>query len=434
MILETISSPADLKALDHEQLEVLASEIRSASSSSPCPPTAGHLGSNLGVVELTLALHRVFDSPEDIILWDTGHQAYPHKIVTGRAEGFAQLRKPGGLSGYPSRTESEHDWIENSHASTVLSWAYGLAVAEASPLGHRRRVIAVIGDGAMTGGMAFEGLNNLGHSGPGLHHHPQRQRPLLRPHRVPPGREPGPDPQQPRLHAPPGQARAAAVETSRSWATGWSGPSTPPRPRCASCGSRRRSSRASASATPGPSTATTSRPSRRRFATPAEIVGPPGRCTCSPRRAGATPRPRTTRSSASTTCPRPSRAATPRRSPRRSSRRPRPVPRWSPSPRPCRTPPACCPSPSASRGACSTSASPSSTPSPPPPAWRSAVCGPSWRSTRRSSPGPSTRSTSTSASTASPWSSASTGPASPATTGRATTACSTWSCSPRCRA
>ncbi len=97
---------------------------------------SGHLGSNLGVVELTLALHRVFDSPDDIILWDTGHQAYVHKIVTGRRDDFATLRQAGGLSGYPSRAESEHDWIENSHASTVLSYAYGLATAEQSEHGH----------------------------------------------------------------------------------------------------------------------------------------------------------------------------------------------------------------------------------------------------------------------------------------------------------
>ena len=164
MILETIASPADLRALDAEQLEILAEEMRQLIVSS-VTTHGGHLGSNLGVVELTLAMHRVFDSPNDIILWDTGHQAYPHKIVTGRVGGFDALRQAGGLSGYPSRDESEHDWIENSHASTVLSWAYGLAVGQASPQGEGRRVIAVIGDGSMTGGMAFEGLNNLGHSG-----------------------------------------------------------------------------------------------------------------------------------------------------------------------------------------------------------------------------------------------------------------------------
>jgi 1-deoxy-D-xylulose-5-phosphate synthase len=165
MILESINSPADLRALDAEQLEILAEEMRQLIVDSVTSQGSGHLGSNLGVVELTLAMHRVFDSPNDIILWDTGHQAYPHKIVTGRTEGFSTLRQAGGMSGYPSRSESEHDWIENSHASTVLSWAYGLAVAQASPQGEGRRIIAVIGDGSMTGGMAFEGLNNLGHSG-----------------------------------------------------------------------------------------------------------------------------------------------------------------------------------------------------------------------------------------------------------------------------
>jgi 1-deoxy-D-xylulose-5-phosphate synthase len=128
--------------------------------------TGGHLGSNLGAVELTLALHRVFDSPRDAILWDTGHQAYIHKIVTGRRGGFSQLRQAGGISGYPSREESAHDFIENSHASTVLSYAYGLAVArDAGQTPDRNHIVAVIGDGSMTGGMAYEALNNLGHSG-----------------------------------------------------------------------------------------------------------------------------------------------------------------------------------------------------------------------------------------------------------------------------
>jgi 1-deoxy-D-xylulose-5-phosphate synthase len=166
MILETIDCPADLRTLDHEQLETLAAEIRQLIVDSVTREGAsGHLGSNLGVVELTLALHRVFDSPRDILLWDTGHQAYVHKIVTGRRDSFANLRTAGGLSGYPCRDESEHDWVENSHASTILSYAHGLATAQQSELGEGRRVIAVIGDGSMTGGMAFEGLNNLGHSG-----------------------------------------------------------------------------------------------------------------------------------------------------------------------------------------------------------------------------------------------------------------------------
>jgi 1-deoxy-D-xylulose-5-phosphate synthase len=162
-MLEDISSPADLRKLDDAQLQALAAEIRTFIVESVAV-TGGHLGSNLGAVELTLAVHRVFDSPRDIILWDTGHQAYVHKIVTGRREGFAQLRQAGGLSGYPSRTESEHDWVENSHASTILSYAHGVATG-VERAGTDRKVVAIIGDGSMTGGMAFEGLNNLGHSG-----------------------------------------------------------------------------------------------------------------------------------------------------------------------------------------------------------------------------------------------------------------------------
>src|SRR5262249_20808536 len=127
--------------------------------------TGGHLGSNLGVVELTLALHRVFDSPHDRLLWDTGHQAYVHKIVTGRRDDFGALRQAGGLSGYPSRAESPHDWVETSHASTIVSYAHGLAVAQQVQDDGGGNIVAVIGDGSMTGGMAFEGLNNLGHSG-----------------------------------------------------------------------------------------------------------------------------------------------------------------------------------------------------------------------------------------------------------------------------
>ncbi|MDQ1402773.1 MAG: 1-deoxy-D-xylulose-5-phosphate synthase [Actinomycetota bacterium] len=163
MLLETINSPADLRALDAAELEMLASEIREFIVQTVAV-TAGHLGSNLGAVELTLAVHRVFDSPRDIILWDTGHQAYVHKIVTGRRAEFATLRQEGGLSGYPSRSESEHDWVENSHASTILSYAHGIATG-VEESGAERKVVAIIGDGSMTGGLAFEGLNNLGHSG-----------------------------------------------------------------------------------------------------------------------------------------------------------------------------------------------------------------------------------------------------------------------------
>src|SRR5689334_979688 len=164
MWLERVNSPADLKALGQDELRQLATEIRDFIVNT-VSVTGGHLGSNLGAVELTLALHRVFDSPHDVLLWDTGHQAYVHKLVTGRRSAFSSLRQAGGLSGYPNRTESEHDWIENSHASTVLSYAHGVATAFERTGKRDRTVVAVVGDGAMTGGIAFEGLNNLGHSG-----------------------------------------------------------------------------------------------------------------------------------------------------------------------------------------------------------------------------------------------------------------------------
>ncbi|HEX4244316.1 MAG TPA: 1-deoxy-D-xylulose-5-phosphate synthase, partial [Acidimicrobiales bacterium] len=155
--------PSDLRSLTPEELDVLSEEIRSFIVSA-VTATGGHLGSNLGVVELTLALHRTFDSPRDALLWDTGHQAYVHKLVTGRREAFSELRQAGGLSGYPNRAESEHDWVENSHASTILSYAHGLA-SSFELQDADRRVVAVVGDGALTGGMAYEALNNLGHSG-----------------------------------------------------------------------------------------------------------------------------------------------------------------------------------------------------------------------------------------------------------------------------
>lgn len=164
MAISDIREPADLRRLSYPQLDELAGEIRDFVVQAVAE-TGGHLGSNLGAVELTLALHRVFDSPRDAILWDTGHQAYVHKIVTGRQAGFEQLRQANGLSGYPSREESRHDYIENSHASTVLSYAYGLAVARDAGVDPHRHIVAVIGDGSMTGGMAYEALNNLGHSG-----------------------------------------------------------------------------------------------------------------------------------------------------------------------------------------------------------------------------------------------------------------------------
>ena len=163
MALQDIRQPSDLRGLNGEQLQELAAEIRDFIVAA-VSETGGHLGSNLGAVELTMALHRIFDSPTDAILWDTGHQAYVHKLLTGRRGGFSQLRQAGGLSGYPSREESVHDFIENSHASTVLSYAHGLAVARDNAVASHRHVVAVIGDGSLTGGMAYEALNNLGHS------------------------------------------------------------------------------------------------------------------------------------------------------------------------------------------------------------------------------------------------------------------------------
>ncbi|MFD6332879.1 1-deoxy-D-xylulose-5-phosphate synthase [Streptomyces niveus] len=157
-LLTRIKGPRDLDRLGPEQLEQLAREIRSYLVDA-VSKTGGHLGPNLGVVELTIALHRVFDSPKDKVLFDTGHQSYVHKLLTGRQD-FTKLKSKGGLSGYPSRAESEHDIIENSHASTVLGWADGLAKAN-EVLGRDDHVVAVIGDGALTGGMAWEALNNI---------------------------------------------------------------------------------------------------------------------------------------------------------------------------------------------------------------------------------------------------------------------------------
>ncbi|HEY8854115.1 MAG TPA: 1-deoxy-D-xylulose-5-phosphate synthase, partial [Candidatus Dormibacteraeota bacterium] len=163
-ILETIESPADLRKLDQAHLTQLADEVR-AFLVEQTSRSGGHLSPNLGVVELTFALHRVFDSPKDAIVWDTGHQAYVHKIVTGRSRDFARLRQAGGLSGYPSRKESEHDFVENSHASTSLSYALGIAEARLRK-GVAGHVVAVIGDGALTGGMAYEALNQIAHLQP----------------------------------------------------------------------------------------------------------------------------------------------------------------------------------------------------------------------------------------------------------------------------
>ncbi len=159
-LLDSINGPADLKALTAAQMPLLAKEIREFLVDS-VSKTGGHLGPNLGVVELTIALHRVFDSPQDSIVFDTGHQAYVHKLLTGRRDDFVNLRKKGGLSGYPSRAESEHDIVENSHASTALSWADGIAKARRMQGRLDRYTVAVIGDGALTGGMAWEAINNI---------------------------------------------------------------------------------------------------------------------------------------------------------------------------------------------------------------------------------------------------------------------------------
>jgi len=158
-LLESLHGPADLKRLSAEDLTRLAAEIRQFLVDK-VTTTGGHLGPNLGVVELTMAIHRVFDSPKDAIVFDVGHQAYVHKVVTGRRDEFDSLRQQSGMSGYPSRQESEHDVVENSHASTALSYADGLAKAFALR-GERRHVVAVVGDGALTGGMCWEALNNI---------------------------------------------------------------------------------------------------------------------------------------------------------------------------------------------------------------------------------------------------------------------------------
>lgn len=158
-VLETVGGPADLKRMTESQLRELASEIRDVLVET-VSRTGGHLGPNLGMVEITLAMHRAFDSPRDRLIYDTGHQTYVHKLLTGRAAEFGTLRQEGGLSGYPSQAESEHDIVENSHASTSLSYADGLAKAYRLR-GEDRHVVALIGDGGLTGGMAWEALNNI---------------------------------------------------------------------------------------------------------------------------------------------------------------------------------------------------------------------------------------------------------------------------------
>ena len=159
-MLDSIKKPSDLHGLSYEQLSELSAEIRQFLITK-VSKTGGHLGPNLGVVELTLAIHRTFDSPKDVVLFDTGHQSYVHKIVTGRADQFDGLRRRGGIAGYPNRSESEHDVIENSHASTALSWADGISRGFSLTGQSDRHVVVVVGDGALTGGMSWEALNNI---------------------------------------------------------------------------------------------------------------------------------------------------------------------------------------------------------------------------------------------------------------------------------
>ncbi|AYY13416.1 1-deoxy-D-xylulose-5-phosphate synthase [Actinobacteria bacterium YIM 96077] len=159
-VLDRVREPRDLRGLTGEELDTLAQEIRDVIVTT-VSRTSGHLGPNLGVVELTLAVHRVFDSPSDPIVFDTGHQSYVHKLLTGRIDRFDTIRSRGGMSGYPSRAESPHDWVENSHASTALSYADGMAKAFAVRGERHRTAVAVVGDGALTGGMAWEALNNI---------------------------------------------------------------------------------------------------------------------------------------------------------------------------------------------------------------------------------------------------------------------------------
>ncbi|MFM8868707.1 MAG: 1-deoxy-D-xylulose-5-phosphate synthase N-terminal domain-containing protein, partial [Candidatus Nanopelagicus sp.] len=159
-MLNQIKSPADLKKLNDSELPALASEIR-AYLIEQVSKSGGHLGPNLGVVELTIAIHRIFDSPKDVVVFDPGHQSYVHKLLTGRVAGFEKLRQRGGLAGYPNRSESEHDVVENSHASTALSWSDGIAKGFNLTGQKDRVVVCVVGDGALTGGMSWEALNNI---------------------------------------------------------------------------------------------------------------------------------------------------------------------------------------------------------------------------------------------------------------------------------
>src|SRR5436853_2689737 len=171
-LLETVDDPADIRTFDRKQLAQLAGELRAFILDSVAA-TGGHLSSNLGTVELTIALHYVMQTPDDRLIWDVGHQTYGHKILTGRREGMKRLRQKGGIAGFPRREESIYDTFGTAHSSTSISAALGMAVA-ADRRGNDHRVVAVIGDGALTAGMAFEALNNVEHAGANviviLHH------------------------------------------------------------------------------------------------------------------------------------------------------------------------------------------------------------------------------------------------------------------------
>ena len=318
MYLDKIRQPADLRTLSYEELDLLSQELRDVIVET-VNRNGGHLGSNLGAVELTLAVHRVFDSPHDIILWDTGHQAYVHKLVTGRTEAFTDgCASRAGSRATPAASESEHDWVENSHASTILSYAHGLATAletledEPEPPGrrHHRRRLADRRHG-LRGSQQPRPLAAPGHD------HPQRQRPLVRPDRLAAGRDAGPAPAQPALRPAAGPARPAA-ERAAARAARSSGASRRPPPPCASTSSRRRSSRPSASATPGPFDGHDIEGLERALRQRGRVRRPDRRPRPDPEGPGLRRRRRTTRSSGCTTCPRPSRGATPPRSARPS--------------------------------------------------------------------------------------------------------------------
>src|SRR5881227_4015414 len=159
-LLDTVKLPADIRALSKDQLPQLADELRQEVISA-VSVTGGHLGAGLGVVELTIAIHKVFDTPSDKLIWDVGHQAYPHKIVTGRRDRIRTLRQGGGLSGFTRRSESEYDPFGAAHSSTSISAGLGMAVAR-DLKGQSHNVVCVIGDGAMSAGMAYEAMNNAG--------------------------------------------------------------------------------------------------------------------------------------------------------------------------------------------------------------------------------------------------------------------------------